>query len=451
MKRKIVILAAVLLTVTAGILIYCTQTNKVQASGSYSIYYIRLASEETQQSLLATEPFSPDSGSDEITELIKAVLSPPKSEGLQCSFQTGTTFKSYTLENGLLTVDLGGAYGDMLGVNLTSADSCLILTLCQVQGVDSVRITVDGAPHPNRQDRALGADDIVIGELSLQSIEQDITLWFADGDKRYLHSEVRMIVAHENEKTGKYIVEELIKGPKTDGLLGVIPDGTRLLSLTMESNICYVNLSGEFVSNQSADMTDQILSVSAIVDSLTELSDIDSVQILIDGAVVEQYLSVPIGQPISRDTGILWREYPQSMTSDVNVYYPSPDDKGILGTPRIIITSENTREERLALDVLIGGEVPWWSYNPVPQETRITAFSIENGLCRLTLSREFLDNHINTQHGEYMTLSCIVSTLTEYTDINAVRISVEGQEGDFSFYTLKQSLTKATFLQESAR
>ena len=447
MRKRTVIVIAALLVILAGIIYIGTQSLERRDDTSYSVYYVRLVRGGEQLSLLGTESFYLGGGQDQIGSLIRAALLQPESDGLQCPFQIGTTYHSYTLENGLLTVDLGGTYRDMIGINLTLADSCMALTLCEVPGVDSVRITADGQAHPNRDDQALSPEDIVIKALSLQSVEQDITLWFAGTDKRYLHSEIRMIVAHENEKTSKYIIEELIKGPKSEDLVGVIPEGTRLLSLTLENSICYVNLSGEFVSNQSGSVTDQILAVSAIVDSLTELSNIKSVQILIDGAVSEKYLSVPIGNPISRDTGILWREFPQTMTSDANVYYPSPDNGEILAVPRIIITNENTREECLALEILIGGNVPWWSYNPIPPQSRVTSFSIENGLCSITMSQEFINNHTNTQIGEYMTLYCIVATLTDYADINSVRITVEATQEDFSFYSLKQPLTRNTFKQ----
>ncbi|UQT50470.1 GerMN domain-containing protein [Flavonifractor plautii] len=56
----------------------------------------------------------------------------------------GVRLLSWELEEGRLHLDLSEQYGGLSGVDLTVADACLTLTLCQVEGVESVYVTVEG-------------------------------------------------------------------------------------------------------------------------------------------------------------------------------------------------------------------------------------------------------------------------------------------------------------------
>lgn len=66
---------------------------------------------------------------------------------------------SWEVEEGRLHLDLSEQYGGLSGVDLTVADACLTLTLCQVEGVESVYVTVEGREIPYRRVQQLGPDD----------------------------------------------------------------------------------------------------------------------------------------------------------------------------------------------------------------------------------------------------------------------------------------------------
>lgn len=79
------------------------------------------------------------------------------------------------------------------------------------------------------------------------------------------------------------MLEELIAGPKVDGLYPSINPATKIISVMTKDGICYVNLDENFLTVEGNVSTD--VSVYSIVNSLVELSNINKVQILINGEV----------------------------------------------------------------------------------------------------------------------------------------------------------------------
>jgi germination protein M len=79
----------------------------------------------------------------------------------------------------------------------------------------------------------------------------------------------------------KLVIEQLMEGPKEKGRLATIPSGTKLITISVVDGVCYVNLDEMFL-NQNQEISEQVVLYS-VVDSLTELSTIDKVQISING------------------------------------------------------------------------------------------------------------------------------------------------------------------------
>ena len=68
-----------------------------------------------------------------------------------------------------------------------------------------------------------------------------------------------------------------------DGLYPSINPATKIISVMTKDGICYVNLDENFLTVEGNVSTD--VSVYSIVNSLVELSNINKVQILINGEV----------------------------------------------------------------------------------------------------------------------------------------------------------------------
>lgn len=83
---------------------------------------------------------------------------------------------------------------------------------------------------------------------------------------------------------------------------------------------------------------------------------------------------------------------------------------------------------RASITALIDG--PNTNLNPpIPTGTRLLNIYIQNGICFVDFSEEFIANHSGGSSGELMTLYSITNTLTEYPTVKGVQILVEGQSG----------------------
>lgn len=99
----------------------------------------------------------------------------------------------------------------------------------------------------------------------------------------------------------------LLEGPsdveKKSGCRSLIPDGTRLIGVSVRDGIATVNFSGEFEFN-SFGIEGSLAQLMQVVYTATYFSTVKSVQILIDGQK-KDYLGsegVWVGSPLSRNT-----------------------------------------------------------------------------------------------------------------------------------------------------
>lgn len=77
------------------------------------------------------------------------------------------------------------------------------------------------------------------------------------------------------------MIEQLIAGPQRTDSMAVLSADTRLLSVSVNENICYLNFSREFLNPVPNE--DPYLTIYAIVNSLSELNTAQRVQIAVEG------------------------------------------------------------------------------------------------------------------------------------------------------------------------
>lgn len=79
----------------------------------------------------------------------------------------------------------------------------------------------------------------------------------------------------------KLVVEQLISGPASDETFPTVSPDTKLVNITVKDGVCYLTFDSAMlmaVDNVTTDVT-----IYSIVNSLVELSNINKVQISIDG------------------------------------------------------------------------------------------------------------------------------------------------------------------------
>ncbi len=130
-----------------------------------------------------------------------------------------------------------------------------------------------------------------------------IVLYFGDNTGNYLVPEVRM-VNKGSERLESVIIKELIKGTKKAERTPLIHPDTKLISFSENEGVAFVNFDSNFLNttqdveiSEEAEKSIRRLAIYSVVNSLTELGSINSVQILVEGKKIEAASIQPFIQP----------------------------------------------------------------------------------------------------------------------------------------------------------
>ena len=131
-----------------------------------------------------------------------------------------------------------------------------------------------------------------------------IKVYFGTHDAQYLVAET-----HKVKKDGMLMqraMEILVGGPKKSELVSVVPPGTKVKSVSVKERTAFVDFSGELIKRGFGSSSMEILTVGAIVNTLTEFPDVEKVQILVEGKKVSTLFGhLDVSDPLSRSPGII--------------------------------------------------------------------------------------------------------------------------------------------------
>ena len=272
----------------------CAGCGEKQASGAppegqYSVYFITNQN-SPGSGALAYEFRALPPGRGAVDGLLRLLLAGPESNGLTSPFPRGTTLRSWRVDGDQAVVDLSEAYGGLSGVDLSLADGCIALTLCQLEGIHSVYLTVEGRPRPFR-DKVLHASDLLLENSREGPSEQEVTLWFPS--EAGLTRETRVLRLSMGDDPAVAALQALLGGPETPGLGKACPEGTKLLSLDRDGTEFRVDLSGQWLEGKEDPAY-----LCAVVDTLSELEPGAVVMFLVEGEPLERFGGVDLTQPM---------------------------------------------------------------------------------------------------------------------------------------------------------
>ena len=118
-------------------------------------------------------------------------------------------------------------------------------------------------------------------------MQTKVILYFENIETGDLDSEIRLIEANKLIKEPeKEIMNLLIKGPQSSNLKKLIPDGTVIHDINIKNSCAEINLSNEFL--ELGDEKNKLKIINSIVNTLTNLKEINSVKFLINGETNEK-------------------------------------------------------------------------------------------------------------------------------------------------------------------
>ncbi len=120
--------------------------------------------------------------------------------------------------------------------------------------------------------------------------ETIVSLYFPDKETNLLKPEARLVNVKELiQAPYNVLVELLIQGPKSDKLKAIIPENTKLLNASLEGECLILDFSSELLNYSKDDSNVKDNLINSIVNTVTELNEVNKVKFLIDGNTNEEF------------------------------------------------------------------------------------------------------------------------------------------------------------------
>lgn len=357
-----------------------------------------------------------------VEEILALYFRGPVSDNLRSPFPADLAVDEASLSGGVLTLAFNDAYASLSGVQLTLANACLVYTMVQFEGVERVCLQTAGSTLSGQLSVPLQAEDFLLVDDSDTNDQTTVKLYFSDENGRYLVEETRSRFFTFESDIPAYVLQQLLAGPQEDHALAALPEGTSLLGVQTEGGVCTVNFSEEFLLNRPQSYEQARMVVFSVVNSLTELPEIESVRILCAGEPVESGYDLDLTQPLCRDEAVM--SGPVSSGSfDANLYVVLNDREALATVPTYVRRSDS---RLLALDVLnalIAFKGINGYENPIPNGTLVVDLTEDDGLCQVTFNSSFALCDTDPEAAT-LAVRSVVATLCALDGIDRVRIQV---------------------------
>lgn len=252
---------------------------------NYQIYYLNKESTK-----IISAPYDVSAKEEDakamIDELIVQMSSDTGNVELVKPIPAGVEVVRYTMEETLLTLYFNDAYSSMDKIEEALTRAAVVRTLMQVKGVECLSFYVGDIPLTDRKGNPVG---IMTNESFIENPGEQINsiqtanlvLYFANKDGNALVQETKEVHYSSNISMEKLVMENLLEGPTGKEAQYAIPEGTKLMNVSVVDGVCYVSLDNSFM-NQNYNIEESIV-IYSIVNSLSEIATINKVQISVNG------------------------------------------------------------------------------------------------------------------------------------------------------------------------
>lgn len=275
-------------------------------AGGYRIYYL-----DTGETQLVEEycESTADDVEGKVSEVLNLLKEEPETIDYKSVFIGGVKVKSWELQETKLNLHFNTAYGKLDTASELLLRASVVQSLVQISGVDYVRFYIEEQPLCDKSGKEIGymrAEDFVQNTGStLHSYQTaDLRLYFSNKKGSMLEAEEISVRYNSNMSIEKLIVEQLMKGPSSQDRKAVIPQGTKLLGVSVRENICYVNFDEGFLS--VAEQVNPKITVYALVNSIVDGGECSQVQILVNGETNITYQEIiDLSKPLPKEPELI--------------------------------------------------------------------------------------------------------------------------------------------------
>lgn len=225
--------------------------------------------------------------SNQVEQLLQRMIDGPDKDRIRSAIPEEITSVTYIIGHQTVNVDFDESFNKISQMRRVLCEAAIVKTLCQLDNVYAVSFSVDSTPLCDSRNIPVGLltpDSFVENEGAMINAYEraQLTLYFADESGQSLVEKTESITYNGNISMDRLVVDNVISGPHSTDAFATIDPATNVLSVTTQDGVCYVNLSRDFL-NKTSNVSDEVI-VYSLVNSLTELGNVNKVQILIDGS-----------------------------------------------------------------------------------------------------------------------------------------------------------------------
>lgn len=270
----------------------------------------------------------------------------------------------------------------------------------------------------------------------------------------YISNSETKVEIHEHEMTAdsrreqlNELIECLSAMPEKLEYKAPLAMGFQVLSVELKEGRVMLDVDAAYMDMPA---TTEVLVRAALVNTLTQIPDVDYVGITVEGGQLFDNAGDLVGlmnaeQFIHNDGN----EINTYELTRVKLYFANESGDKLIAAYREKHYSTNTPLERFVLEELIAGpsgqvEGIYPSINP---ETKIMSIMTKDGICYVNLDASFLTvvNNVSTDVAIYS----IVNSLVELNNINKVQILINGEvPASFSAATYERNLDCVITLEQ---
>lgn len=253
-----------------------------------------------------------------------------------------------------------------------------------------------------------------------QEEDKGLELWFpVDPALNRLSSALDACPYEGEERSIPALLSALLAGPPAEELelVSLIPEGTRVLSWSLEDRVAHVELSAAYAGLSGVDLT---LTDYCITLTLAQLPQVEGVRVTVSG-----------GGQSYRDREALYpedvlfsgaEEAPVEITAAL--YFRREGSSSLGFEWRRFRLTQDKAPVKEVLDALIAGPEDQGLLALLPAGLTVRSVQVEDGACAVDLSAQLLDI---PEEERALAVTSIVETLRSLDTVDRVQVLIEGE------------------------
>ena len=220
------------------------------------------------------------------------------------------------------------------------------------------------------------------------------------------------------------LIEQLSQNPDTFSYEAPLAGRIALIDYKLTDDSLILNFNESY---NSVDHVTEILDRAAMVRTLTQIDAVKTVTFQVGGSPLTDASGNVIGT-MTEDTFIYnaGNEINTYEKVTLTLYFTNESGDGLIKVYRTVVFNSNISMERIALEQLIAGPNTDEVYPTINPATSINSITVRDGICYVDLDSAFTTEPytVTAQTAIYS----IVNTLCEFTEVNKVQITVDGNK-----------------------